>query len=144
MTATVPALDVNRIHRALSRPNLLMGADRELVLMTGLAAIILIFVVLTVYSAIIGVAIWVTWQWAKRAAARAIVRRWAERRSRPQPLAFLQRFHDVATNDPFQLRIQQAELDYVTSSTAGSTSLAENYVGLPLELPAVEGLAAGV
>jgi type IV secretion system protein VirB3 len=60
MTATVPALDVNRIHRALSRPNLLMGADRELVLMTGLAAIILIFVVLTVYSAIIGVAIWVT------------------------------------------------------------------------------------
>ncbi|TAZ25345.1 conjugal transfer protein TrbD, partial (plasmid) [Rhizobium ruizarguesonis] len=25
----------NRIHRALSRPNLLMGADRELVLLTG-------------------------------------------------------------------------------------------------------------
>ncbi|XAZ26245.1 conjugal transfer protein TrbD (plasmid) [Sinorhizobium sp. B11] len=60
MTATGPALNINRIHRALSRPNLLMGADRELVLMTGLAAIILIFVVLTVYSAIIGVAIWVT------------------------------------------------------------------------------------
>ena len=43
----------NRIHRALSRPNLLMGADRELVLLTGLAAIILIFVVLTVYSALV-------------------------------------------------------------------------------------------
>ncbi|MFX5328458.1 VirB3 family type IV secretion system protein, partial [Acinetobacter baumannii] len=26
----------SRIHRALSRPNLLMGADRELVLVTGL------------------------------------------------------------------------------------------------------------
>ncbi len=52
-------LQRNRIHRALSRPNLLMGADRELVLITGLAAVILIFVVLTVYSAILGVAIWI-------------------------------------------------------------------------------------
>lgn len=49
----------NRIHRALSRPNLLMGADRELVLITGLAAIILIFVVLTVYSALFGIAVWI-------------------------------------------------------------------------------------
>jgi len=52
-------LQRNRIHRALSRPNLLMGADRELVLITGLAAVILIFVVLTVYSAVFGVAIWI-------------------------------------------------------------------------------------
>jgi type IV secretion system protein VirB3 len=52
-------LQRNRIHRALSRPNLLMGADRELVLITGLAAIILIFVVLTVYSAAFGVAVWI-------------------------------------------------------------------------------------
>ena len=52
-------LQRNRIHRALSRPNLLMGADRELVLITGLAAVILIFVVLTVYSAVSGVAIWI-------------------------------------------------------------------------------------
>lgn len=49
----------NRIHRALSRPNLLLGADRELVLITGLAAVILIFVVLTVYSALLGVAVWI-------------------------------------------------------------------------------------
>lgn len=47
-----------RIHRALSRPNLLFGADRELVLVTGLAAIILVFVVLTPISAIVGIAIW--------------------------------------------------------------------------------------
>ena len=46
------ALQRNRIHRALSRPNLLMGADRELLLVTGLVAIILIFVVLTLYSAL--------------------------------------------------------------------------------------------
>ncbi|GAA2830606.1 type IV secretion system protein VirB3 [Aminobacter aminovorans] len=52
-------LQRNRIHRALSRPNLLMGADRELVLVTGLAAVILIFVVLTLYSALIGIAVWI-------------------------------------------------------------------------------------
>lgn len=48
----------SRVHRALSRPNLLMGADRELVLVIGLAAAILIFVVLTWYAAIFGIAIW--------------------------------------------------------------------------------------
>lgn len=53
------SLQHNRIHRALSRPNLLMGADRELVLITGLAAVVLIFVVLTIYSAIFGVAMWI-------------------------------------------------------------------------------------
>jgi type IV secretion system protein VirB3 len=35
-----------------------MGADRELVLLTALAAIILIFVVLTWYAALFGIAIW--------------------------------------------------------------------------------------
>ncbi|WP_312808135.1 conjugal transfer protein TrbD [Agrobacterium cavarae] len=48
----------SRVHRALSRPNLLMGADRELVLLTALAAIILIFVVLTWYAALFGIALW--------------------------------------------------------------------------------------
>lgn len=61
----------NRIHRALSRPNLLMGADRELVLMTGLAAIILIFVVLTIYSALFGVAIWIVVVGALRMMAKS-------------------------------------------------------------------------
>lgn len=53
------SLHRNRIHRALSRPNLLLGADRELVLVTGLAAVVLIFVVLTVYSALLGLAVWI-------------------------------------------------------------------------------------
>ena len=52
------SLQRTRIHRALSRPNLLRGADRELVLVTGLASIILIFVVLTWISALFGLAIW--------------------------------------------------------------------------------------
>ena len=60
-----------RIHRALSRPNLLMGADRELVLLTGLAAIILIFVVLTWYATLLGSAIWVVAVAALRMMAKA-------------------------------------------------------------------------
>jgi p-hydroxybenzoate 3-monooxygenase len=42
----------------------------------------------------------------------------------------LHRFHD---EDEFRYRLQLAELDYVTGSRAASTSLAENYVGLPME-----------
>ncbi|SFB59955.1 type IV secretion system protein VirB3 [Rhizobium sp. NFR07] len=49
----------NRIHRALSRPNLLFGADRELVLVIGLASAILVFVVLTIYAALFGALLWV-------------------------------------------------------------------------------------
>lgn len=64
-------LDRSRIHRALSRPNLLLGADRELVLLTGLAAVILIFVVLTPYSALFGIAIWIVVVAALRMMAKA-------------------------------------------------------------------------
>ncbi len=60
MANAVTPLATSRIHRALSRPSHLMGADRELVLMTGLATVILIFVVLTWYSALLGIAIWIT------------------------------------------------------------------------------------
>jgi p-hydroxybenzoate 3-monooxygenase len=35
-------------------------------------------------------------------------------------------------SDPFQLKVQQAELDYVTSSRAAATTTAENYVGVAL------------
>lgn len=59
MAEDLSRLNRSRIHRALSRPNLLLGADRELVLVTGLAAVILIFVVLTWFSALIGIAIWI-------------------------------------------------------------------------------------
>ena len=34
-------------------------------------------------------------------------------------------------DDPIGHRLQLAELDYLTNSVAGSTTLAENYVGLP-------------
>jgi p-hydroxybenzoate 3-monooxygenase len=44
--------------------------------------------------------------------------------------SMLHRFPD---ENPFDSRRQHAELDYVTSSRAASQSLAENYVGLPME-----------
>jgi p-hydroxybenzoate 3-monooxygenase len=37
------------------------------------------------------------------------------------------------TEDPFNHRLQLAELDYLTGSVAALTSLAENYVGLPFD-----------
>ena len=46
--------------------------------------------------------------------------------------SMLHRFHD---EDDFRYRMQLAELDYVTGSRAAATSLAENYVGLPMEPP---------
>ena len=40
------------------------------------------------------------------------------------------------SDDPFAHRLQLAELDYLSGSSAALTSLAENYVGLPFEVPA--------
>ena len=39
--------------------------------------------------------------------------------------------HRLEGDDPFDLRLQESQLRYVTSSEAASRSLAENYVGLP-------------
>lgn len=41
--------------------------------------------------------------------------------------------HKFSAEDDFDARMQQAELDYVTRSEAGLTTIAENYVGLPYE-----------
>ena len=40
--------------------------------------------------------------------------------------------HRFQAQDAYQHRLQLAELDYVTSSRAAATALAENYVGLPM------------
>lgn len=42
--------------------------------------------------------------------------------------------HRFGTDDPFEHRVQVAELDYVSRSRAAMTTLAENYVGLPFEV----------
>jgi len=42
--------------------------------------------------------------------------------------------HSFDGEDPFEHRVQVAELDYVATSRAAMTTLAENYVGLPFEI----------
>ena len=44
--------------------------------------------------------------------------------------SMLHRFHD---DDAFHQRLQRSQLEYVVGSRAAATSLAENYVGLPLD-----------
>ncbi|WP_295312231.1 4-hydroxybenzoate 3-monooxygenase [Roseobacter sp.] len=41
--------------------------------------------------------------------------------------------HQFPENSPFEQRMQRAEFDYITGSEAAARSIAENYVGLPLE-----------
>ncbi len=42
--------------------------------------------------------------------------------------------HRFGTENRFDRRRQLAELDYIVASRAASQALAENYVGLPLEV----------
>ena len=49
-----------QIFQSANRPNLLMGGDREMVLLAGLLAAALIFSVATVWAVAIGIAAWVS------------------------------------------------------------------------------------
>ncbi|MGP9811767.1 4-hydroxybenzoate 3-monooxygenase [Rhodopseudomonas sp. NSM] len=60
--------------------------------------------------------------------ANALRRVWKAERFSWWMTSMLHRFPD---SDAFSQRIQTAELDYLISSQAATTSLAENYVGLP-------------
>jgi p-hydroxybenzoate 3-monooxygenase len=60
----------------------------------------------------------------------ALRRVWKAQRFSWWMTSLMHRFHG---ENEFDHRRQLAELDYVTSSTAAAQSLAENYVGLPLE-----------
>jgi p-hydroxybenzoate 3-monooxygenase len=59
---------------------------------------------------------------------KALDRVWKAQRFSWWMTSMLHRFPD---DQDFQNRLHRAELDYVLSSTAAMTSLAENYVGLP-------------
>ncbi len=59
---------------------------------------------------------------------RALKRVWRAVRFSWSMTTMLHRFPDTGE---FGQKIQEAELDYLVSSTAASTALAENYVGLP-------------
>jgi p-hydroxybenzoate 3-monooxygenase len=60
--------------------------------------------------------------------ARALARVWKSMRFSMWMTSILHKFPDTG---PFGQRLQEAELDYVTTSQAAATALAENYVGLP-------------
>ncbi len=60
--------------------------------------------------------------------ARALSRVWKAERFSWWMTNTMHRFPDTG---PFGQRMQEAELDYLSRSEAASTSLAENYVGLP-------------
>ena len=60
---------------------------------------------------------------------RALSRVWKAERFSWSLTTLMHRFPDT---DSFGQKIQEAELDYLVHSTAASTALAENYVGLPL------------
>ena len=62
---------------------------------------------------------------------RALRRVWKAERFSWWLTSLLHRFPDTGG---FGQKVQEAELDYLVHSKAMSTSLAENYVGLPLEL----------
>ena len=61
---------------------------------------------------------------------RALRRVWKAERFSWWMTTMLHRFPD---DDAFGQRIQEAELDYISSSQAAQLTLAENYVGLPFE-----------
>ncbi|MBL6455888.1 4-hydroxybenzoate 3-monooxygenase [Belnapia sp. T6] len=61
---------------------------------------------------------------------RALARIWKAQRFSWWMTSMLHRFDG---GDPFEHKVQVAELDYVCSSRAGAMTLAENYVGLPLD-----------
>jgi p-hydroxybenzoate 3-monooxygenase len=62
---------------------------------------------------------------------RCLRRIWKAERFSWWMTSILHRFPETGA---FGAKIQRAELDYLVSSTAAMTSLAENYVGLPLEV----------
>lgn len=59
------------IHRALNRPDLLAGCERELLLLTGLITLTLVVVALNLVAAITGILIWTVVVAGLRAMAKA-------------------------------------------------------------------------
>ena len=64
-----------------------------------------------------------------RYSERALARVWKAERFSWSLTKLMHRFPD---DGPFERQMQRAELDYIASSRAAQTAIAENYVGLPL------------
>ena len=48
-----------KIHSALNKPNLLFGAERELILLLGLFSAMMVFIAMTWQTFIVGIVMWV-------------------------------------------------------------------------------------
>lgn len=57
------------LHESLNKPRLLLGAERNLVLMLGIIVGVFIFSLHQIWAAIIGVVLWVVGYWALTRAA---------------------------------------------------------------------------
>jgi p-hydroxybenzoate 3-monooxygenase len=69
-------------------------------------------------------------EWLERYSETCLRRVWKAERFSWYMTSMLHRHRD---HTPLERQLQLAELEYVTSSRAAATSLAENYVGLPME-----------
>jgi len=77
-------------------------------------------------------------EWLERYSEICLRRVWKAERFSWYMTSLLHRHPD---HTPFDRCIQLAELDYVTSSRAAATSLAENYAGLPMEFETTAGVS---
>jgi type IV secretion system protein VirB3 len=68
---TEDKLQAIKVHSALNKPNLLLGGERELMLMVGLFSALMIFIAMTWQTFIIGIALWVILSMLLRMMAKA-------------------------------------------------------------------------
>ncbi len=74
MTSSVLSQDPPRevdVYESVNRPNLLMGCEREPILVIGLLCAMLIFALLTFWSIVLGVGAWLVALYALRKMARS-------------------------------------------------------------------------
>jgi type IV secretion system protein VirB3 len=68
---TEDKLQAIKVHAALNKPNLLLGGERELILMVGLFSALMIFIAMTWQTFFIGIALWVILSMLLRMMAKA-------------------------------------------------------------------------
>ena len=68
---TEDKLQTIKVHSALNKPNLLLGGERELMLMVGLFSALMIFIAMTWQTFIIGIALWLILSMLLRMMAKA-------------------------------------------------------------------------
>jgi type IV secretion system protein VirB3 len=60
-----------KVHAALNKPNLLLGGERELMLIVGLFSSVMVFIALTWQTILIGISIWLILSMLLRMMAKA-------------------------------------------------------------------------